>query len=265
MQQKRKPILIAVLLITTVFMPCLSASIAGQIENTYSVDGPYETTSKNAGGFTIFYPRYMKGDHPIITFGNGTAAPTMIYRPMFNHLASWGFVVIDSNSVMTQTGNQLVAGIDYLIKENNKAASDFYNMLDTDHIGTMGHSQGGGGAINAATDRRVTCSVPMAPSPGRIRNVKGPVFLVAGRTDFIVSAALVRMTSYSSADGPTVFGIVNGMGHMAFAGNAGNARGYITAWFMYHLQGDQYAGGAFIDQCEICTDLQWSVQMKNFP
>jgi dienelactone hydrolase len=235
------------------------------VEQTYAASGPYSTTSKSVTGFTIFYPNNMDGDHPIITWGNGTAAPTMIYRPLLSHLASWGFVVIASNSVMTQTGNQLVQGIDYLIRQNGMATSEFHGMLDTDHIGSTGHSQGGGGAINAATDPRVTCSVPIAPSPGRIGQVDGPIFLVAGSTDMIVAAALVRSTSYAPANGPTVFGIVNGMGHMAFAGNAGNARGYITAWFMYHLQGDEFAGEAFIGDCEICSDRSWNVDMKNFP
>lgn len=260
-----------VLILITVLAFVLSACFPdgggndSNIEATYAADGPYSTKSQSVSGFTIFYPSNLEGNHPIITWGNGTAAPTMVYRPLLNHLASWGFVVIASDSVMTQNGDDLIAGIDYLIDQNETPRSDFYGMLDTDHIGTTGHSQGGGGAINAATDSRVTCSVPIAPSPGSIGQVDGPVFLVAGRTDSIVSASLVRATSYSRATGPTVFGIVDGMGHMAFAGDAGNARGYITAWFMYHLQDDEYAGEAFIDDCEICSDSDWEVNMKNFP
>jgi pimeloyl-ACP methyl ester carboxylesterase len=235
------------------------------IEAAYSDAGPYTAKSKRVTGFTIFYPTQLEGNHPIITWGNGTSAPTMVYSPLLNHLASWGFVVIASDSVMTQSGDDLIAGIDYLIEQNETAGSEFYGMLDTGRIGTSGHSQGGGGAINAATDSRVTCSVPIAPSPGSIRQVDGPIFLVAGRSDFLVSAALVRSTSYAPADGPTVFGIVDGMGHVAFTGNAGNARGYITAWFMYHLQGDEYAGEAFIGDCEICSKSNWEVESKNFP
>lgn len=235
------------------------------IEVTYAAKGPYATRQVNEGGYTIVYPAQLTGNHPIITFGNGTGAPTFTYMPLFNHLASWGFVVIDSNGVMTQNGEQLVDGIDYLIEQNETAQSMFYGKLDTDHIGTSGHSQGGGGAINAARDPRVTCSVPIAPSPGQIRQVEGPVFLVAGQADTMVSAALVRSTSYAMANGPTVFGIVDGMGHMGFAGNAGDARGYITAWFMFYLQGDEYAGEAFTGPCEICSKSNWTVESKNFP
>lgn len=232
------------------------------IGETYSARGPYLATSTIVTDFTIFYPKNMDGNHPIISWGNGTAAPTIVYSPLLNHLASWGFVVIASNSVMTQNGEDLIAGIDYLIDQNKTSSSEFYGMLDTAHIGTIGHSQGGGGAINAAADSRVTCTVPIAPSPGRIGQVEAPVFLVAGSTDSIVSAELVRSTSYAISTGPTVFGIVEEMDHMAFAGNAGDARGYITAWLMYHLQGDDSAGEAFIDDCEICSNGMWQVEMK---
>ena len=36
------------------------------------------------------------------------------------------------------------------------------------------------------------------------------------------------------------------------------ADGYMTAWFMYYLKGDEYAGGAFFgDNAEIRTNANW--------
>ena len=253
------PMIFGLLIVTS------QSAMSEVIEDYYANDGPYSTTSESVTGFRIFYPENMVGGHPIITWGNGTASPTAIYQAFLEHLASWGFVVIASNNVATQSGSDLIDGIDYLIEQNSYASSPFYAMLDVEHIGTTGHSQGGGGAINAATDPRVTCSAPIAPSPGSITEVDGPVFLVAGQWDFAVSAALVRSTSYARATGPTVFGIADRMTHTSFIGDAGNARGYLTAWFMYHLQGDDYAAQAFIGECEICNNSSWSVDTKNFP
>lgn len=241
-----------------------TSGATGDIEAEYAASGPYDTTSTSAPGFRIYYPRQMDGGHPIITWGNGTGAPTFSYSGLLNHLASWGFVVVASNSVMTQSGKAMINGVDYLIEQNKTPGSKFYGKLDTQSIGTTGHSQGGGGAINAATDPRVTCSAPIAPSPGRIRNVDCPIFLVAGSVDGIVSAGLVRMTSYSMATSPTIFGIADGMGHMSFVGNGGRARGYITAFFMYHLQDDATAAQAFTGECEICSNSGWNVDTKNF-
>jgi len=263
MEAKTKSI-VAILIFGLLFTVCQLA-LCAPIDDRYAGNGPFATSSESVTGFKIFHPTNMVGNHPIITWGNGTAAPTFMYQPFLNHLASWGFVVIASNSTMTQSGQEMIDGINYLTEQNSRSSSKFYGMLDIEHIGATGHSQGGGGAINAATDSRVTCSAPLAPAPGRIGQVKGPVFLVAGRRDFIVSSFLVNSTSYTPATGPTIFGIVDGMGHVSFSGNAGAARGYVTAWFMYHLQGDDYAAQAFIGECEICGNSSWQIKMKNFP
>ncbi|MGD9210299.1 MAG: hypothetical protein PVI90_05960 [Desulfobacteraceae bacterium] len=234
------------------------------IEETYAATGPYAVTTTSITGYRIYYPNEMEGNHPIITWGNGTGAPTLSYNAFLRHLASWGFVVIASNSTMTQSGDEMVGGIDYLIKQNSNSDSIFYNMLDTQSIGTTGHSQGGGGAINAATDDRVTCTAPLAPSPGQIRQVTCPTFLVAGSADMIVSAVLVRIMCYSPATAPTIFGIIQGVGHMSFIGNGGQCRGYVTAWFMYHLQGDQVAQQAFAGDGELFNNSNWEVEQKNY-
>jgi dienelactone hydrolase len=236
----------------------------GTVEATYAATGPYTVTTTSTTGYKIYYPRDMDGNHPIVTWGNGTGAPTFTYNALLKHLASWGFVVIASDSTMTQSGEEMVGGIDYLIQENSRSGSIFYQMLDTERIGTTGHSQGGGGAINAATDSRVTCTAPLAPSPGQITQVKCPIFLVAGSADMIVSATLVRSMSYGPATAPTIFGIIQGAGHMSFSGNGGQARGYVTAWFRYYLQEDQVAQQAFVPNGELFTNSNWDVEEKNF-
>jgi dienelactone hydrolase len=239
------------------------SALCASIEDHYAEKGSFLTSTDKIQGYRIVYPKNMTGNHPIIAWGNGTAAPTLIYQPIFNHLASWGFVVVASNSGMAQSGREMIEGIDYLIEQNNNTSSKFYGMLDVQHIGTTGHSQGGGGAINSATDPRVTCTAPIAPSPGRIGQVNGPVFLIAGETDIIVSPLMIYLNSYVFSTKPTILGVASGMGHFGFLGDMGNARGYLTAWFMHHLQGDDYAAQAFIGECEICDNDKWQVRTKN--
>ncbi len=236
------------------------------IEDHYAARGPYTTTNTSVTGFRIYYPRNMTGNHPILTWGNGTGTPPAGYGPLLNHLASWGFVVIASTSTNTGSGKEMIAGIDYMIEQNNRAGSTFYGMLDTARIGATGHSQGGGGAVNAATDARVLCSAPMAPAPGSVRNVKGPMLLIAGARDTIVSASLVRSMVYNGSPVPTIFAIQQDMGHLDFAYTGGAAVGYLTAWFMYKLQDDDYAADAFTvnGECEICNNPNWKVETKNF-
>jgi len=239
-------------------------TVNGSIEATYAATGPFAVATSSVTGYQIFYPRTMEGEHPIITWGNGTGAPTISYNALLRHLASWGFVVIASNSTATQSGEEMIGGVDYLVAENDNPDSKFYHMLATDSIGTTGHSQGGGGAINAATDPRVKCTAPMAPSPGRIRQVKCPTFLVAGSADTIVSASLVRNMCYAPAVAPTIFGIIQGAGHMTYVGNGGQARGYVTAWFRYHLMDDPVAQQAFEEGGELFSNPSWQVEKKNY-
>ena len=42
------------------------------------------------------------------------------------------------------------------------------------------------------------------------------------------------------------------------------ADGYMTAWFMYHLQGDETAGTVFLgDNAEILNNANWQDIQKN--
>lgn len=229
----------------------------------YAATGPHSVATASATGFSIYHPRDMKGNHPIITWGNGTGTPTIAYAPFLRHLASWGFVVIASNSTMTANGQAMVKGIDYLIEQNSKAGSPFSGMLDIDNIGTTGHSQGGGGAINAATDPRVTCAGLLSPAPGQIRQVKCPIFMVSGTADALGS--IVRSMTWAPVKAPTIFGVLKGANHVTFSWNLGlETRGYMTAWFMAQLQDDPVAEKAFVEGGDLFKDSNWTVETKNF-
>jgi len=232
------------------------------IESKYAASGPFTATSVDVSGYRIFYPSQMDGNHPIITWGNGTAAPTWCYTILLKHLASWGFVVVASNSTMTGSGKEMLAGIDYLIAQNGTQGSVFYAKLDTSKIGASGHSQGGGGAINTAKDSRVTCSAPLAPSPGNTAQVRGPMFLVAGAKDTACTPKQIRANCYVPAKVPVVFATNKNMNHFQFGWDCAGARGYITAWFMFQLKGDQLASDAFIGAGEILGNDNWTAEKK---
>lgn len=248
-------------------LPTLLLTYSGcelQIDTEYSRSGPYTVNRAKVTGYTIFYPRQMNGRHPIITWGNGTGAPTEAYKELLRHLATWGFVVIASDSGQTGSGVEMIEGIDYLLKQNETLSSPFYGLLDPESIGSIGHSQGGAGSINTAVDDRVKCTIPIAPARGEIDQVKCPIFLIAGSEDNLVPPYFVRFTSYAPAETPTLLGVLHEVKHGPFAENYLNAKGYITAWFLYQLKGNKDAARAFIDECEICNNPDWTVYKNNF-
>lgn len=240
----------------------------GEIEIQYAARGPFETSQSSIPGYELYYPETMgDGEHPILTWGNGTGAIPVLYEALLDHFASYGFVVVASTSTMTGSGEEMLAGVDWLLGENDRAGSPFFNKLDTGHVGATGHSQGGGGTVNAGTDPRVTCTAPIQPTPGNVTALQGPMFLIAGSEDTLVPDSWVTRSTYNPALVPTIYGIAQGASHLEPLFDAGMMRGYLTAWFCAELMGHENAVQAFYGEegaCEICNNPNWVVSRKNF-
>lgn len=121
--------------------------------------GPFQYSSKTISNFstpgfgaaTIYYPNTTAEG----TFGAVAIAPGFLetqpairwYGP---HLASHGFVVItiSTNSLFDNPysrGAQILSALDYLVN-----ASPVKDRVDRTRLAVMGHSMGGGGALEAA-------------------------------------------------------------------------------------------------------------------
>lgn len=243
------------------------AAPVGELEIQYAARGPLETSRTSIPGYELYFPADMlEGEHAIITWGNGTFAIPIIYQGLLDHFASYGFVVIASTRTMTGSGEEMLAGVDWLVTENSREGSIFFNKIDVYHVGATGHSQGGGGTINAGTDPRVTCTAPIEPTPGRVADLHGPMFLISGSEDLLVPESWVTASTYDPALVPTIYGIAQGASHLTPLIDAGMMRGYLTAWFCAELLGHEDARAAFYGEdanCEICNNDNWVVMRKN--
>ena len=119
---------------------------------SFAGPGPFKATSTGSAGpggaFSLYHPTTLgKGGvrHPIISWGNGTAAPTFVYGPLLTHFATHGFVVVATNSTQTGSGKEMLDGVSWLAAENDRPSSPLYQKLDLSAVGATGHSQGGGG------------------------------------------------------------------------------------------------------------------------
>jgi hypothetical protein len=134
----------------TVFIPSFGADPKGSADlmDTHDLDFAL---------FTVFYPGCMpEGEKfPVITWGNGTCAMPEGYGPLLRYVASHGYIVVAANSRAVAGGVPMTLGIDWIFAENDKAESEFYQKVDKDKVGAMGHSQGGGATISAASDPRI--------------------------------------------------------------------------------------------------------------
>ena len=107
--------------------------------------------------YTVFYPGVMpEGEKfPLITWGNGTCAMPEGYGPLLRYVASHGYIVVAANSRYVSGGVPMTKGIDFMFAENDKMGSKYYQRIDKDKVGAMGHSQGSGATASASSDARI--------------------------------------------------------------------------------------------------------------
>ncbi|REK77867.1 alpha/beta hydrolase [Paenibacillus paeoniae] len=267
-----------------------SASVSyaeGSIEAKYAAIGEYQvdtieiTDEQGIKQYKVYYPQGAQTAHPLIAWGNGTGALPENYAELFLHLASWGFVVIDTYSTTTGTGTEIAGSIDYMLAENDNPASIFYQRIQTDQIAVAGHSQGSTGVINAHTNHDTGAAIRTVVSialpdlkwcdPEDIYNTSAlqvPFFIMGGTRDFIVSPSSSNKLALETAnpDIPVIMAMAKGAAHTAIEGDGGKHRGYLTAWMRYQLTDDRDAMTAFAgNDAEIARNKDWKdVQSAGF-
>ncbi len=244
-------------------------STGGEIEKKYLHDGSYETAcfEQKADGdyekFEVWYPKEMtekERTYPLIVVLNGTGVPASKYKEQFRHFASWGFIVIGTEEKEAWDGAAADDSLAFLMEQNETQGSIFYHRIDPDNISAVGHSQGGAGVFNAITEREHSrlykTAVLLSPTNEEqtaalgwhydLSRVDIPILLLAGtKGDFEMKLVIPTeaMTSmYDKLNVPKVMArkLDCEHGEMLYS-----ADGYVTAWLMWQLQGDEEAGGAF--------------------
>jgi len=239
----------------------------------YSEPGPYKVDNSQEGpGCHIFRPADLGGrQHPIILWGNGTRSMVPAYSPMLRQWASYGFVVAAALTNSAGSGKPLLDCLDHLTAENGRVGSPLKGALDLKHVGASGHSQGGGGAIMAARDPRITATAPIQAytlglgyAAGAEARQHGPMLLLSGGADVTATPERNQAPVFAGANVPVVWATANGSGHSAPAnGDNGPYRPATTAWFLYQLKDDANAAAMFKGEaCGYCADPGWTIQKK---
>lgn len=229
--------------------------------------------------YEVWYPKELESSntkYPVVIVANGTGIPASKYQSFFKHLASWGFIAVGNEDGNSRTGASSESARRYLLKLNDDSNSEFYGKVDVDHIGIGGHSQGGVGAINAVTSqdhgtmyKALYAVSPTSPYWGQesifgldwsydLSRVNIPTFLAAGTGNF--DAGTAKDSYATEGQGITPLWSLHA-GYEALSDSVDKiiARktaidhgetyqaidGYMTAWFMWHLQGNEEAARAF--------------------
>ena len=249
----------------------------GALEAKYLAMGPYEVKQVKAEApedwkeFVAYYPAQLEdsGDQwPAVVFVNGTGVYASKYPTLFRHLASWGFIVLGNEDPGTFSGDSTDATLAWLLKQNRDPDSVFYQKVDTAHMGLSGHSQGGVGVFNAISEQPngglYTCAVSLSPTQEDLAAALNipydpsktviPTLVLAGTSNDVITPEGMEKL-YGKLGGPKAMALRTDTDHgsMLYSGD-----GYVTAWLMYWLRGDEEAGKAFWGEApELAGNPNW--------
>lgn len=245
----------------------------GEIEAKYLAMGSYEVehlesvTVSSLGKLEVYYPKDIDkmGKVPVVVFLNGTGTPASKYPALQEHLASWGFITIANEENNSFYGEGVELSIRYLrladTYSSNDGESPLKGHIDFDNIGVTGHSQGGIGVINGITihpnSDMVKAAVMLSSTETALASrllwdsdsslIHANTMMIGstGQIDSAISPLVSMQKTYDniSDEVTKVLARRNDCDHgeMLYF-----ADGYVTAWFMWQLQGDEEAGKAFI-------------------
>ena len=248
----------------------------GALETKYAYNGTYDVDSLSVASsdeavkrFYVWYPAELKKGNkkwPVVVMANGTGVLATRYIPIFEHLASWGFVVVGNQDGSSWFGNSASTTLDWIQAQNTSSESPFFGRIDTEAIGLAGHSQGGVATFYAATQfenakyYKAICSMS-GNNQEFAADIKAPTLLMCGTGGIDAKASqnsencYVRMTEY-----PVMTGVLKNTDHGVVLPR-GDAD--MTAWMCYWLKGDTDAGKCFIgDDAEMLSNPAWE-QVKH--
>ncbi|MFN3579616.1 MAG: alpha/beta hydrolase family protein [Pseudomonas sp.] len=206
------------------------------------------------GGGTIHYPTGTTGTMAAIVVIPGYISAESSIEWWGPKLASHGFVVmtVDTNTGFDQPpsrARQINSALDYLIDQNTERNGPVQGMIDTNRLGVIGWSMGGGGALRVATQGRIKAAIPLAPwdtSSLQFRNVAAPTLIFACQSDIVAPVGSHASPFYNRLPSSINKAFVELDGGNHYCANGGASFGqYDTvlsrmgvSWMKRHLDND---------------------------
>lgn len=84
----------------------------------------------------------------------------------------------------------MIRCLEWIAEQNETAGGEYEGIVDTERVGIMGHSQGGGGVLKVGADSSPDCTVaavvaihPYGPNWPGVGSPEAPVFMIGGGMD----------------------------------------------------------------------------------
>lgn len=249
-----------------------------------------KTGNKSIGNITVFYPTELETSDrtwPLILNVNASNTRVRNTVPFFERLASWGFIVVGNDDPQAGTGETASATLDIVLQVDE--SNVLHGKIDRENMAVIGYSQGGAGAINAATkfDNSSLYKTMFTGSAAfrmlsagmgwdyDVSQITIPYFMCAGTGSSDdsgnyeegqytgISPLFSQEENYNgiTADVFKVRGRIIGAEHGEVLQYSD---GYMTAWILWQLQGNEEAGTVFLgEDAEILQNTGWQDVEKN--
>ncbi len=269
-----------------------------ELEMKYSRPGDHEVSyteisseNESIAKIRFWYPAELEKNsdqYPVIMVVNASGTPAASYEPFFERLASWGFIVVGNEDPQTGTGETASITLDCVM--NLPADHILYGRMDQENMGIIGYSQGGAGALAAVSEYEngkmyktiFTGSAAYQFMAGNfgwhydVTKIRIPYFMTAGtgKSDdkgvkdptkeyggVSPLSALIENYEQVPEDVMKIRARAAGAEHEEMLMRTD---GYMTAWMLYQLQGNEEAGKAFLgEDAEILHNSNWQDIEKN--
>lgn len=268
------------------------------VEMKYSNRGDFETAytefdsdNQSIQKIRIWYPKELENTnkkYPMVLVVNASSTRAVNYKPFFDRLASWGFIVVGNDDPQTGTGETASKTLDFVLSLGTESVLS--DKINQENIAIIGYSQGGAGALAAVTKYENgktyktiftgSAAYPLlATNMGwdyDISKIRIPYFMVAGTgksddagvedvtKEFAGVSPLKDMIEIYEKIPEDVAKIRARASGAEHEDMLERSDGYMTAWMLYQLYGDEEAKKAFVgEQAEILTNTNWQDIEKN--
>ncbi len=245
------------------------------VKKTY--DAPKDEQDSNSNHFVVWYPE-QEGKYPLVVMVNGSGTPCNKYEAVFEHFASWGYVVVGCDYGTSWDGKHASETLDFALN-----TEEIVKMVDMDKIAIGGHSQGGIGTYNAITEYEngKLYKVAFALSPTnndlalglqwgfkletdeqyafRLEEINIPMMIVAGTGKFDAETVTPLSEMQEMYESLPCDKIAFRRGDDTDHGNIlYEANGYVIAWLDYYLKGIEANETAFFgEEAEIKNNTRY--------
>lgn len=273
-------------------------------------DGPYPAvmeTDPTLPDHVIYRPRDIAamGSRPlgVVAWGNGACSDDgASARLHLEEIASYGYLVIAPGKIRSgplateprkpfrgagsdgklpapaTSTEDVSAGIDWALAQNDKVGSPYAGHIATDEIAVGGHSCGGLQAIELAADPRIKTVMinnsgvfndgvqsisGMHVDKSMLKKFHTPViYILGGPTDIAYPNGT---DDFARIDTVPAILLNLPVGHGGtFRKPMGGAVAHVAVdWLEWQLRGDKTAARTFTGQnCRLCSGTEWSIEKK---